>query len=217
MSIKKFMHSIGIILLYIILSLLISGINLVYKVNNNPICDILEQILIWIIIIYVVKPDYKNDIKKFKTKYREYIKTMIIWWIISMIFLLVTNMLVVSLLGIAPNEQENRKVLLENPISSIITLGLLGPCIEELVFRESFKDSIKNKYAYAIITGLIFGSMHVIFSISKISDLLYIIPYSSLGIGLGVIYKKTDDNVVATTLTHMFHNLLSVFLILFSI
>ena len=84
-----------------------------------------------------------------------------------------------------------------------------APLSEELIFRRSFKDVFKNKYIYVLISGLVFGGMHVISSASSMSDFLYIIPYSALGIAFALLYYDTD-NIFTTISMHSLHNLLSI-------
>jgi len=77
--------------------------------------------------------------------------------------------------------------------------------VEELVFRKAFKDAIKNKWLFIIISGLIFGGMHVVGSYTTITDLLFIIPYSCLGFAFAAAYYNTDTIFTSITL-HMIHN-----------
>ena len=102
------------------------------------------------------------------------------------------------------------------PFYSIASMCFIAPFLEELLFRYNFKY-ITNKYVYVILTGIIFALMHVIFSLSEVSELLYIIPYSMLGFALGMIYKKCDDNLYSTIFTHMLHNTFTVIVIMFGL
>ena len=70
-------------------------------------------------------------------------------------------------------------------------------------------DVFKNKYIYVLISGLVFGGMHVISSASSMGDFLYIIPYSALGIAFALLYYDTD-NIFTTISMHSLHNLLSI-------
>ena len=117
----------------------------------------------------------------------------------------------------------NRDSLAKLPIYSIISLVILGPISEEIIFRVNFKNSIKNEKLFLIITSLLFGSMHLLAyfdtlqSISSSwSQLLYLIPYTWLGFVFGCVYVKTK-NIYPAILIHMLTNLLSVLIILISL
>ena len=56
-----------------------------------------------------------------------------------------------------------------------------------------------------IVSGLLFGALHVITQITSLYDYLYIIPYSALGIAFAITNYKTN-NVFPSIFTHMIHN-----------
>ena len=86
-------------------------------------------------------------------------------------------------------------------IISVIT----APIIEEFIFRKSFKNIFKLKYLFIIISGFIFGILHVA-DFSNISQILLGIPYILMGIDFAYIYYKTD-NLFVTLTFHSAHNL----------
>ena len=104
----------------------------------------------------------------------------------------------------ATNEQAVQKMISAMPYLLIVSAGILAPINEEILFRKVFKDNIKNKIIYILVSGIFFGYMHVT-SATTIPQFLYIIPYSSLGIAFAVMYSKTDSVFTSMTM-HMFHN-----------
>jgi membrane protease YdiL (CAAX protease family) len=88
---------------------------------------------------------------------------------------------------------------------SILVIGIIAPIIEELTFRKAFRDIFKNDLAFILTSGLVFGALHVVLSFNSLWDLLYIIPYSSLGIAFAITYSKTN-NIYSTIFMHIFHN-----------
>jgi membrane protease YdiL (CAAX protease family) len=83
---------------------------------------------------------------------------------------------------------------------------------------EYLVDSIKNspKWVFIITSGIVFGLLHVITSFDYLYDLLYIIPYSSLGIAFALIYYRTN-NVFSSIFVHALHNTILVILNIFLI
>ena len=59
---------------------------------------------------------------------------------------------------------------------------------------------------------LLFGGMHLL-SASSLKELLFIIPYGSLGFFFAKAYYETD-NIYTSIIMHIFHNSLSIFFIL---
>ena len=107
--------------------------------------------------------------------------------------------------SIAPNEQAVRSILGKAPIYMVFSACIFAPFCEEMIFRQSIRNIIRNKTAFVITSGLIFGGLHVIGDFSNIYDLLYIIPYSIPGFMFAYILVKSD-NIFYPMCFHFFHN-----------
>lgn len=92
--------------------------------------------------------------------------------------------------------------------------SILAPFIEELIFRKAFKDAIKSKWLFVLTSGIVFGCLHVVGSISSLYEILYIIPYSSLGIAFALAYHETD-NIFSSIFLHFLHNTIVMSLVIF--
>ena len=103
-------------------------------------------------------------------------------------------------------------IIVALPLVMLLNAGIIAPIIEELIFRKAFKDAIKSKWKFIIVSSLVFGLMHVISATTWI-DLIFFIPYSCLGMAFAYIYTETDS-VFPSILVHAFHNTT---LIIFSI
>ncbi len=141
-------------------------------------------------------------------------------WLAAFAFMIFTNLLIVSLAGgIATNEEANRSMISVMPVFSVISMAIVGPFIEEVLFRKGFRKAFKNDKAFMIFTALLFGGAHLLSAINlgtaatNPAQLLYIIPYSGLGYFFAKSYVETDT-IFTSVVTHILHNSLSVFLIL---
>lgn len=208
--------SLGVISLYFLLNILISILFVTLDINNDFLKNILliiENIGLTMFIVYLLRSKLENQFKNFKKNYPKYIKIAIKYWLLGFLLMMISNAIINSLSigGIAPNEAANREILTTNPIS-IFIICLLGPFTEELLFRLNFRGVFKKRLSYILFTGISFGAMHIIgFNITLI-NLLYIIPYSILGIAFSRIFYDTD-NVYASTFAHMLNNTLTVLVI----
>ena len=90
---------------------------------------------------------------------------------------------------------------------------IYAPLTEEIAFRKSIKDACPNKELYIILSGLIFGGLHVITSLNNPLGFLYLIPYCSLGFVFAYLYQKTD-NIFSTITAHSIHNTLALLIYL---
>ena len=134
------------------------------------------------------------------------------YWFIGVVIMIISNMIISYFNngGTSNNEESIRIFLEKSPVVAVIGIAILGPVIEELVFRKSFKDVFKNKWVYLFSSGIIFGALHVIMSpINSFVDYLYLIPYCSMGIAVAYMYYDTD-NIMTSITMHIFHNSLNV-------
>jgi len=161
----------------------------------------------------------KNLIKEFKGFFnKDILKNIGLsfnYWIIGLIIMVVSNFIIAIITNgtLASNEEAVRSLIDKYPIYMAFQVMIYAPLTEELIFRKSIRDVIKNKWLYIIISGLIFGGLHVVSSIDSLIDLIYLIPYCSLGFVFASLYIKTN-NIYSTIVAHSFHNTLALLLYL---
>lgn len=164
-------------------------------------------ILLIIILVYLkeIKKDYNDFKKNINYYYNEYKK----YWPI-MIALMTLSSIFISFFTseLAQNEETIRETLsrsLPYFIYIIISCSITAPLTEELVFRKSIKKIIPKKYLFIIMSGLIFGAIHVLGQTSSLVDYLYILSYSMPGFVLAYTYEKSNNIFVPISI-HSFHN-----------
>ncbi len=112
------------------------------------------------------------------------------------------------------NQQSIEKMLNgEYAFLIILTVVIIGPFIEEMVFRKSIFSLFKNEKAAFIISALSFGVIHVLGEDSFANFMINLFPYVAPGFGLSYIYLKYNKNVLVTTFVHIALNLLSVIIV----
>ena len=108
--------------------------------------------------------------------------------------------------GISGNEESIRKQFEIAPIFTYISAVFLAPVLEESIFRLSFRNIIENKYIFIIISGLVFGGLHLISGIDSLTLLpLYLIAYCSFGFIFAYMFIKTN-NIFVSMGFHLMHN-----------
>lgn len=212
-NIKELIKGILIIGLYFTLPSLINipFIFLAKKFNlNNGIMTFLLYLILAITFCLIYKKTLINDLKTFKLNYKKYLKKSFNYWLKGL-FIMIASSLIISIFNIDTNTNQaaNISLLKQYPIVEIICATTFAPLIEELVFRRSLKNFTNNKNLYAFTTGLFFGFLHIMSSLSNPLMLIYLIPYSALGIAFGYIYKETD-NIYSSLTIHSLHNTISI-------
>ena len=103
------------------------------------------------------------------------------------------------------DEESIRQTFEIAPIYTFVAAVFIAPFLEEFVFRQGLRFCIKNNTLFIIVSGLIFGGLHVISNITGWADLLYLIPYSTPGFIFAYLLTKTD-NVLVPASMHFMHN-----------
>ncbi len=180
------------------------------------ILRIIPNIAQAILLMLIYRKTIKNDFKDFIKKFGNYSDIAIKYWLLGFIAMIISNKIITSLfpIEIAANEQGVREIIHTIPLISFFSICIFAPISEELIFRKAFKDCFNNKWLFILISGFVFGLLHVIGSFNSLYDLFFIIPYSSLGIAFAYIYYKTN-NIFSSIFVHCMHNTILVILNIF--
>ena len=212
---NAFIIGISTIFIYIIEPFLKIVTLLLEKININDLTTtakitylILFEIMITSIITLINNKKLIKDFKKFKNNWKIYLEKYLPYYILSLVIMIISNIIINRLTGsIAGNEQAIQESLIKYPIYIFIQAAFIAPFIEEMVFRQSIRNIITDNTTFIIISGLIFGGLHVIGNIHSIFDILYIIPYGTPGIVFAYILTK-EDNIYIPISIHFIHNFL---------
>lgn len=213
-NIKQLLKGIILFILFYYSSLLqlipISLFNINMKTASNDTKVLLttfSNILLLLILIIIYRKELKEEWKKFKNNFLVNIDCSIKYWLVGLFFMMVSNIIIAFILGVgqAENEKAVQEMISSLPWLMLIVAGIIAPIIEEIIFRKCFKNAFNNKWLFIITSGIVFGALHVVTSFNSPIELLYIIPYSSLGISFAYMYSKTDTIYTSVT-AHMLHN-----------
>lgn len=216
--------TIGLIILMLTWSAIPSIILIILNINIDSIPNLIKilytfifDIIFLLLIISIYKKEIIKELKIFfnKSNILKNIKKSLSYWGIGMIIMMISN-IIISLFtnNLAANEQAVREMIDKYPLYMAFQVMLYAPISEEIIFRKSIDKIFKNKYLYIFISGLIFGGLHVISSITSLIDCLYLLPYCSLGFVFALLYKNTNNNIFSTITAHAFHNTLALLLYL---
>ena len=191
------------------------------SILGQSIYQFVGTIVLFIILFFIYYKDVKEDFLNFKKNIKTNIKTIIKMYIIFMLIkfgVSFISTLIMVLLEFDTNSltSANQNVIQDlvktTPILMIITTGFIGPVYEEILFRLGFKKVIDNKTLFIVISGFVFGLMHI-FPLAKgitlTLGLIQSISYVSMGLVLAFIYEKSN-NIFITIGIHFLNNFLSV-------
>jgi len=205
---------IGIVLFYLIASQCTGILFSIYKIDYNSIpiwlrsaYSLTYQIVMLSIIILLLSSILAKNIKDLKKNHNEYFKKYFKYWFLLLGIMMLSNLLIMLFTNsdIAGNEEAIRKTFEVAPIYTFVSAVFIAPILEELVFRQGLRLAIKDNTLFILVSGLVFGGLHVISNITGWTDLLYLIPYSTPGFIFAYLLTKTD-NVLVPASMHFMHN-----------
>ena len=182
--------------------------------STNLILTFVVYLIIIGLSILLYGKEFKTEWKNFKSKLGKNLDTALKCYGIGFLGMIIFNIIInyVLRLGQSQNENAVQAIIKETPFLMIIYAGIIGPIVEELVFRKSLKNVFKNKWVFVIISGVLFGLLHVIgFELKTPLELLYILPYGSLG-AMFAYMDYEIDSTFPSIIMHMLHNTVLVIL-----
>lgn len=213
-KIKLLLKGLGVIALYFGLMLFQTLPFDLMRVDLSEIPTIIKEIyniLCELMIIVIILIMFENEMKRawadLKKNHLKYFSKYLKYYIIALVVMFAGNFAIFMINGgdIAGNEQSVRDMFAVTPIYIFISAVLLAPVLEELTFRLGLRSIFGNNWLFIIMSGLIFGGVHLISSYQAPIDLLYIIPYGSFGVAFAYMLVKTN-NIFVSMGFHLMHN-----------
>ncbi len=194
--------------MYIVPTLIYSA--LINVIKHEMLCNVISNVIYTLLLILVFYKELVSEFKLFKSNFKETITKSFKWYFIGLCLMLVFNLILTRFLGgISNNEQTIREYINIYPLYTLISVMIVAPISEELIFRKSIMRTTNNKWIGSIICGLLFGFAHVIDYVydSPIS-VLYMLPYAALGFVFAMMDYE-NKSVYPSILYHSFHNTFS--------
>lgn len=210
---KKLLSKIFIVMLYFIIPYYTLILLNTFKVDDilSLLIQLIVNFILLFIVVKVLKKDLKKEYKVFKRNKCKYLKQGLGIFILGLLLYYVATFVIHMLFPILFEIDQNYNIMLDNfnkvPILLVINTVFYYPVIEELVFKSIFRDVIKNKWLFIIITGLLNAFFQVIFTSNDYMSYLFIIPNSILCMTFSYMYYKTK-NVITPVIYRIAYNLL---------
>lgn len=184
--------------------------------TTTIIISLVSDLLFISLIIGIYFKTVKKDFYKyFNHNFFNNLKTTLIYWSLGLCAMVASNYIIAIIMNgqLAENEEAVRSMVEMYPFYMAFNIIIYAPITEELIFRKSIRDIFKSKWAFVLASGLIFGGLHVVSSLTDLTSLLYLLPYCSLGIAFALLYYDTD-NIFSSIVAHAIHNTLALILYL---
>lgn len=206
-----------IFLSYFVYNLFISDFLNIFNININKISYIQKNIFLFIIdmiylifIILIYKKYLRKEFITFKKNWKNLLIKYFPVYVMGIFLMAISNIILTKFTGInlSNNEETIRNLIKVFPIYITFSSVIYAPFVEELIFRKTIRNIIKDDTLFILLSGFIFGIIHVINSdVNNINEILMGIPYIIMGIDFAYIFYKSK-NIYTTITLHLSHNLI---------
>ncbi len=175
--------------------------------------NFLQVFITGIIFVYIGLNGFKKDYQDFKKSIGNHVGQIIVGVIMVYAAMLISQLILsfFGATGTSQNEMTIQSMFSSDPSALLLlflTLVIFTPIVEEMVFRRAIYGLAESKWgstAAIIISGSIFGLMHVI----AFSDFIQSIPYIGMGLVFGYVYYRSNKNIYVTMGVHLINNLIA--------
>ena len=183
------------------------------NVFNGTVLEVINIsvfVLLFILSIYYNNSNINKGIKSLRNDIKKHYRRIIIYSIITLIAYSIVSIILGYFLGNVITEET---VADSNVIRVVINLLIWAPLTEELIFRCSLKQDVKNNIIFILTSPLLFAGVHVLGNGLNLITLISSIPYIVIGIYLTLLYIKID-NIIINILMHLLINVIGVIMII---
>ena len=165
--------------------------------ENDFFFGILCNILMAAILISIYFKDLKKYALNFKKNKGKFTKTIIIYFLITLVGIALTNVFVMNVLKV-DDIAANDSILFESfksyPILVAFLTVIYYPLVEEIIFEKTLKDVISNKWLFIALSAIFFWYYNIAYIgainyLSIVSSLCYFVG----GLIRAIAFYKTDN------------------------
>lgn len=175
-------------------------------ITNKYVLNIVSSLFMIASLYLIYYKDLNREFKTYISKFKENFFLSLKYYFVGLLSMIFFNILISFIIkDVSANENIVRNMLFETPIYTLFSIIVVAPLSEEIIFRKSIRPLVNNKIVYALICALLFGGAHLIAGEFKLINLLYLLPYGSLGF----VFALMDYDIKSTwasIVVHALHN-----------
>lgn len=210
----KLIKTLLVFISYLLYSNVISVVLSTFKITNATMLSFLADLIFLICIVFAYRDNLKKDFENLKKDYKisSIIKTIIIWVVIIFVFNILMGALTEMIYpNMATDDNTNAmSTLFKTSMSySLFKTMIFAVVAEELLYRESISDVVKNKYIFIVISSIVYTIMNFIF-VGFESDIIVmdILSYFLPALLFSTAYVKNNNNIIILMLIKFTYNLI---------
>jgi membrane protease YdiL (CAAX protease family) len=190
--------------------------------DGYSIVNFLVYLVLFPFVWYFLRRQIKHDLLEFSKGVKSYLVPIVVGYL----YIIAGGLLSTFLSGmlskvfrVEPSQAINQMIIIDAlrsnyTIFMFIGAVILGPIVEELIFRKALFGIIKSEKKAWVVSSFIFGVVHLLSETSISNALVNGIAYIIMGFVFGYIYIQSKKNVVIVTIVHIITNLIGVLAVL---
>ncbi|MGN8647982.1 lysostaphin resistance A-like protein [Gracilibacillus sp. HCP3S3_G5_1] len=179
-------------------------------IENREAFSVAWSVMSFTVALIISMILLRDEMKDFFQSRDKKIGAIILWSFLGFILVLITQYVSIIIetfvLGIPPgseNTMDLMNIARQAPIF-IVIISVLGPILEELVFRKAIFGSLykrMNFFFAALLSGVIFAAVHM--------DFEHLLTYTAIGMVFAFLYVETK-RIIVPIIAHMSINTFAV-------
>ena len=193
-----------VITLYFIWPSVITFITNIVNINPNEIVTFACNVILLIIVVLIYIKDIIQSISKIS------IKRLICLFLSLIGVQILTNLISVAIIGVNAHYTNSGLLpayLEKWPVLMGISIAVIYPILETLVFNKSLKDIINSKWAFILCSSLFFWLVNIMAIDFKPISIIATMSCFTTSIVINYFYYK-EDNISSIIIVKMIYNLI---------
>lgn len=210
----KLIKTLLVFISYLLYSNVISVVFSTFKITNTTMISFFADLVFLICIVFVYKDNLKNDFENLKKDYKilSIIKTVIIWVVIIFVFNIlmgaITEMIYPNM-AVDDNTNAMLTMFKTSMSYSLFKTMIFAVIAEELLYRESISDVVKNKYLFVVISSIVYTLLNFVFiGFNYKTIFVDILTYFLPALLFSTAYIKNNNNIIILMFIKFAYNLI---------
>ena len=220
---QKIMKAVLVFIAYFAYNMVVNCFCEVLGIKDPIMISFIADILFSVVIIFFYRKEiYKSicDFRKdysFKKRFVVVILGVLILFVLNILGGIVSEMLFSDLYDVDQNTTMIYELANMSTIYTIFKTLIFASIVENIVFRVSIRELVRNNFAFIIVSSLIYALVNVMYSDFTLLTIVDMVQYFLISFTLSSIYVKYKDSIYPVMMILFYYNMIPLAILLFGI
>lgn len=220
---QKIMKAVLVFIAYFAYNMVVNCFCEVLGIKDPIMISFIADILFSVVIIFFYRKEiYKSicDFRKdysFKKRFVVVILGVLILFVLNILGGIVSEMLFSDLYDVDQNTTMIYELANMSTIYTIFKTLIFASIVENIVFRVSIRELVRNNFAFIIVSSLIYALVNVMYSDFTLLTIVDMVQYFLISFTLSSIYVKYKDSIYPVMMILFCYNMIPLAILLFGI